>query len=443
MSEPVKRTIKAAGMAGKAGPSRPPPPGVPRPATLWGRVKEHKVLQWGLGYLGAALALAHGQELLSHTFHWPELVGRIVVGALIVGFPIAIALAWYHGHRGLQRISAGELTIISILVFIGAWLLVLFTRSPSGHAAAVHTATTSEAVAASVARQSPRTTKPRVAILPFENLGPDPANAFFTDGLHEEILSTLARRAPGLEVISRSTMMMYRLKPKPLAEVARELRATHLIEGSVRREASQVRLTLQLIDARTDGHEWSQNYDRTLANALTLQSEVAGEVASQLSVQLAGGPQLAARPTKDPEAYDLYLKARLAAQLTSPYVPLARLRNVEDLLTRALARDPSFARAYVERLSVRMSLFDWNYETSEAHVRRAGEDLAAAKRLAPDGFCSASAVSTGVARGAARASTFRLASRTGYYCPRCQAMKEAHELPQDPDSATRGAKLDA
>jgi tetratricopeptide (TPR) repeat protein len=179
-------------------------------------------------------------------------------------------------------------------------------------------------------------------------------------------------------------MMMYRLKPKPLPEVARELQATHLIEGSVRREANAVRLTLQLIDARTDVHEWSQNYDRTLANALTLESEVADEVASQLKQRLAEASQPAGPPTSDPAAYDAYLKARIAIQLTSPYAPVERLREIESLLTSAIARDPSFARAYVERASVRLSLFDWNYDTGEANVRRVSEDIAAAKRLAPD-----------------------------------------------------------
>src|SRR5262249_16658776 len=112
--------------------------------------------------------------------------------------------------------------------------------------------------------------KPRIAILPFENLSPDPNNAFFPDGLHEEILATLAQRAPDLEVISRTTMMMYRLKPQSAAQVAKDLGASHILEGSVRREAKQVRLTLQLIDARNDDHVWAQTYDRTLANALTL-----------------------------------------------------------------------------------------------------------------------------------------------------------------------------
>ena len=132
-------------------------------------------------------------------------------------------------------------------------------------------------------------TAPRLAIMPFTNLSPEPANAFFADGLHEEILSTLAERIPGIAVISRTTMMSYRQNPKPLGEVAQELGATHVMEGTVRREGDHVRLTLQLVDAGTDRYLWSQTYDRALASAMTLQSEVAADVAKQMSVRLARG----------------------------------------------------------------------------------------------------------------------------------------------------------
>src|SRR3974390_437789 len=101
------------------------------PASPWARIKEHKVLQWSLAYLGAALALAHGQELLAHNFHWPELVGHVLIGALIVGFPIAVALAWYHGHRGMTRFTAPEMTVVALLVVIAAVLLTALVRVPT------------------------------------------------------------------------------------------------------------------------------------------------------------------------------------------------------------------------------------------------------------------------------------------------------------------------
>src|SRR4029079_10526088 len=107
---------------------------------------------------------------------------------------------------------------------------------------------------------------PRIAILPFENLSPDPSNAFFTDGLHEEVLTTLASSSPTLEVISRTTMMLYRKASKPATEIAAELGATYVLSGSVRREGDAVRLSLQLVDARSDGVLMSETYDRTLTS---------------------------------------------------------------------------------------------------------------------------------------------------------------------------------
>ena len=163
-------------------------------------------------------------------------------------------------------------------------------------------------VAAPPVAASRAPSKLRLAILPFDNLSPDPANAFFTDGLHEEIVSTLGERLPGVEVISRTTMTSGRFKAQPVATIVRELGATHVIEGSVRRESQRVRVTLQLIDAETDQHVWSKSYDRTLESALTLQSEVASELASQLSVELPVWAHSAEYPTQDTEAYDEYLR---------------------------------------------------------------------------------------------------------------------------------------
>ena len=102
---------------GGSRPRRPRSPRTPTPLpTVWARILEHKVLQWSLGYLGAALALAHGQELLAHTFHWPEIVGRVLLGSPTVGFPIVVVLAWFHGHKGMKHIGAGEMMALAILL---------------------------------------------------------------------------------------------------------------------------------------------------------------------------------------------------------------------------------------------------------------------------------------------------------------------------------------
>jgi len=222
---------------------------------------------------------------------------------------------------------------------------------------------------------------PRLAIMPFENLSPDPAHAFFADGLHDEILATLAQRAHGLQVISRTTMMHYRTHSAPLARIAAELGAGYVVEGTVRREADQVRVTLKLIDARDERNLWTQSYDRTLKSALTLQCEVASDVASRLAARFVGG--IAAPPTKDPRAYDLYLRSRLLGQLISPISPAERFNEVVRLVDSAIELDPNFAAAYAHRAGFSCAIFGSNHDNSDELLARMRDDLATAKRLAP------------------------------------------------------------
>jgi len=351
----------------------------------WRRILAHKVLQWGLAYSGAALAIAHGTTLLAEAYDWPRFVSRLVVTLLVVGLPLVLTLAWYHGHRHLQNFSVPELTIVSLLILIGGGLTLALVRGPAtpaegGHAAAPAARAPIKPASAPAVIAS----KPRLAILPFENLSPDPANAFFTDGLHEEVLTELANSSKALEVISRTTMMLYRSAPKPVEEIARELGATHVLEGSVRREGQDVRLTLQLIDARTDEHLWAQNFDRKLIKAMTLQSEVAKQVAEQLAVQLIRPDQQAQAATSDALAYDLYLKAHLAAQVLTVIDPIAVWRTAEAQFTQAIARDPNFARAYAERFDLRATMYFINIDTSDEAWNRMRADLNAAERLRPN-----------------------------------------------------------
>ena len=359
--------------------------GAREPAAVWSRIREHKVLQWSLAYLGAALALAHAQELLAHNFHWPESVGHVLVGVLIVGFPVAVALAWYHGHKGVTRLSAGEFTVVSMLLVIGAGILIVLVRAPREQAttplqpaqADGHTPAAAAVVTAA---------KPRLAILPFENLSPDKANEYFADGLHEEILTALANGAQGLEVISRTTMNSYRGRPITVQQIAKDLSATRVLEGSVRRDGNQVRLTLQLIDATTDEHLWAQNYDRALANTLQLESEVAAEVAAQLAVRLIASPAGAALRTPDPHAYDLYVQAlgqrNAIVRVTGATDRDERLKQIESGFSHAIEADPTFAAAYAERFGPRMRAALLPSTTSTA-AELAREDLEMAARLAP------------------------------------------------------------
>jgi adenylate cyclase len=214
------------------------------------------------------------------------------------------------------------------------------------------------------AEGEPVSLTPRLAILPFENLSQDPDKAFYSDGLHEEILTTLATRAYALEIISRTTMMSYRCDPKPLMDVVSELHATHVLEGTVRREGDQVQLNLELIDGQTGKHFWSQRYDRTLSTALTLQTEVAREVAGQLMVKLVGGTRESKPPTEGIEAYDCYLRA-LAARCEGRYV------DAQSFLDRATGYDPAFAQAYAIKAFEYATLINSGVATPQDPTQRA------------------------------------------------------------------------
>jgi TolB-like protein/DNA-binding winged helix-turn-helix (wHTH) protein/tetratricopeptide (TPR) repeat protein len=252
---------------------------------------------------------------------------------------------------------------IATLLVVAVGLAAIFTRPR----------TLSEAPANRPAVQIPHT-KPRLAVLPFQNLSSDPANAFFADAMHAEILSALAMRGAALEVVPRTTMITYRDTPQPLAKVAADLAATHVLEGSLRREGDSVRLTVQLVDARTQAYVWSHTFDRKLVSALTLQSEVAGEIVSQLAVAVAPPPSATAAPTASPEAYDSYLRAKLLLEDEE-------WEQAGVLLDRAIALDPSFGAAYAARAESHHFTIVDNIDDTEQRLRLERNDIDAARRL--------------------------------------------------------------
>jgi Predicted integral membrane protein len=226
-----------------------------------------------------------------------------------------------------------------------------------------------------------------IAVLPFENLSEEKANAFFADGVQDEILTDLAKIAD-LKVISRTSVLQYKSGiARNLRDIGQQLGVAHLLEGSVQRAGNRVRVNAQLIDARTDRHLWAQTYDRDLADIFAIQSEIAKMIVDQLRAKLS--PQeraaLASRPTQDTEAYDLYLRAKELMHGTSSYEP-ASVNVFSDsvkLLEKAVARDPNFFLAYCLLAEANLSLH-WRYESVIGARERAEVALQAARRLAPE-----------------------------------------------------------
>jgi TolB-like protein/tetratricopeptide (TPR) repeat protein len=225
-----------------------------------------------------------------------------------------------------------------------------------------------------------------VAVLPFEDLSADVGDGFFAEGLHDELISALAERGPSIDVIARTTMMTFRARPPPPAHVvAAQLGATHVVAGTVRREADRVRVTVQLVDPRTDSAVWSRAYDRTDEDERSLPVDVAADIGARLSAPAARETPAHSSSPRSPEPYELYLKGLVARVAASGGYSRSSdaVRAVEEPLTRAIELDPTFADAYAERAVVRLGRLFYNLDASDAQLELAEKDVLAAERLAP------------------------------------------------------------
>jgi TolB-like protein/class 3 adenylate cyclase/cytochrome c-type biogenesis protein CcmH/NrfG len=221
-----------------------------------------------------------------------------------------------------------------------------------------------------------------IAVLPFENLSSDKENAYFADGIQQEILTQLAKIAD-LKVISRTSTQRYQSKPGNLSEIAKQLGVANVLEGSVQKAADQVRVNVQLINAQTDSHLWAETYDRKLTDIFGVESEIAKGIAESLQAELAGHEEqaLAVKPTNNPEAYDAYLRG-LAFAARGMH-SAAALREAIDSYDRAVQFDPNFALAWA-RLSRAHAEF-WSLRDRTAARRDAAKKaLENAQKLQPN-----------------------------------------------------------
>ena len=222
-----------------------------------------------------------------------------------------------------------------------------------------------------------------IAVLPFENLSREPDNAYFAEGIQEEILTLLAKIAD-LKVISRASTERYQNKPRDLAEIAKQLGVPNVLEGSVQKAGNQIRVNVQLINAQTDSHLWAETYDRKLTDIFAIESEIARRIAESLQTKLTGSERqaLAAKRTNNPAAYDAYLRGRAFADASNWIAS-----NVESSIQsyqHAVALDPAFALAWA-RLSFEQMWSYWQgFDASPARLRAAKEATDRAVALDPD-----------------------------------------------------------
>jgi len=315
---------------------------------FFAELKRRKVYRVAVAYIVAAWVLAQVATQIFPFFEIPNWAVRLVIIALILGFPIAVVLAWAYDitPSGIKR--------------------------------------TEDAAPAEIASAG-RAPEKSIAVLPFENLSDDRENTFFADGVHDDILSSLAKIAD-LKVISRTSVQQYRTGVRNLREIGETLGVAHVLEGTVRRSGNRVRVNAQLINARTDAHIWAETFDRELTDLFAIQSELAERIVEALQANLSPREKadLQVPPTKDLQAYDLYLRARELFRWSGIGDPHENGEKALPLLDQALARDPQFALAHYLASRIHGELFWFGYDKRPARIAKAKEAAETALRLRPD-----------------------------------------------------------
>jgi len=315
------------------------------PTNFFAELKRRNVYRAAVAYGVVAWFLTQLTTQVFPFFEIPNSAVRFVVIALAVGFPIAMLLSWLYEltpegivrtedldpaqARSVQRASGRILDFIIIGVLLLVIAMMIVGRLPFYRQ-------TGE----SISQKS-------IAVLPFENRSEDKANAYFADGIQDEILTLLSKIAD-LKVISRTSTQQYQGKPRNLTEIAKQLGVANILEGSVQKVADQVRVNVQLVNAQTDSHLWADTFDRKLTDIFAVESEIAKGVAAALQAKLTGREEraLAVKPTNNPEAYDAYLRGLAFQARSAPYPSSQAIGFYE----RAVELDPNFALAWA-RLS--------------------------------------------------------------------------------------------
>src|SRR5438094_2373063 len=357
--------------------------------TFFTELKRRRVYSVAVAYVVVAWLLIQVATQVFPFFNIPNWIVRLVVLLAIVGFPIAVVCAWAFEmtpegiklegdiDRRITRKTGRKLTaLIVIVAAVAAGVTAFrFLHSQQGIEAAKQ-----PPLAVAIESKS-------IAVLPFENLSEQKANAYFADGMQDEILINHARIA-GLKVISRTSVMQYKTDAqRNLRRIGQQLGVAHLLEGSVQRAANKVRVNAQLIDARNDAHLWAQTYDRDLADVFAIQSEVAKTIADQLQAKLSPSEinAIERAPTADVTAFDLYTQAKsLLLNISFSAKNLSNMLQAVDLLEKAVARDSSFFQAYCLLASAHDSIYFLGNEHTPARLAAAEAAIESASRMRPD-----------------------------------------------------------
>jgi TolB-like protein/Tfp pilus assembly protein PilF len=351
-------------------------PGELEARSVWARLRRRKVVQWGITYAAGAWIFLQGLEYAVETFGWPESIRALLTLALLFALPMVLVLAWYHGDKGQQRVTGGELAWIMMFGLLGIgglWLYGGRSESPApppGRPTIASTHVLAEE-------------QPSIAVLPFENRSRVPDDAFFVDGIHDDILTQLTKIG-SLRVIARTSVEQFRNTRLSTRLIAEQLGVTNILEGGVQRAGDRVRINVQLIDGRTDAHIWAETYDHelTATNIFVIQSEVAARIASALEASLTTDERASVNtiPTDDLDAWLAYQlgKQRMARRTSES------LAEAETFFARAIDLDPKFALAHVGLGNTLILQIDYSSAPRAENLARADKVISAALKLDQD-----------------------------------------------------------
>ena len=305
-------------------------------------LQRRKVYRVAAAYIVAAGFIIQIGSAVFPAWELPNWTLRLVIVLLLIGFPIALILAWAYdvtpqGIRATPAPTTHRRRNIYLLVAAG-----IIVSSVAGFFL--------------LPRASARKIDKSIAVLPFQNLSNEKANAYFAEGIQNEILTKLAT-VRDLKVISRTSTAKYQSKPDNLKTVAQELGVSTILEGTVQRAGDKVRVNVQLIDARADTHLWATSYDRDFKDVLAVESEVAAQIADALKANLSPSEShaLAAARTENTEAYDLFLRGQYEFHQAESSLAADAYDRADAFYRQALARDPNFAEAAAELARNRLS----------------------------------------------------------------------------------------
>ncbi len=309
--------------------------------SVWDRVKAHKVVQWTVAYSAAAYTLLHAMEMVSDALDWPHIVIRILTLLLILGAPLAATLAWYHGHRAQHRVSGPELAIITVLLIIAGTVLWHYGRASKEHATSTEITPRAKVQPSPAATPAPaQAPEKSIAVLPFADMSEKKDQQYFADGIAEELLDLLAK-TQGLQVTARTSSFYFKDRQATIAEIAKTLNVSNILQGSVRKSGSTVRVSTQLIRTVDGVNLWSESYDRDVKDVFKVQDDIARQVVSNLKLTLIDAAGTGSRTTNT-EAHNLYLQGIYFRDRDSE----ESLKKAIECFERARSLDANYAPAW-------------------------------------------------------------------------------------------------